>query len=55
MDAKFQTIHRQLQAEDAKLLVLAKAVYKLLGPPIEDEDELARIRYELDAAFDFEL
>ena len=47
-------LHLQPLAPDARLLVLAKAVYKLLGPPLDDEDE-AKLRYELDAAFNFEL
>lgn len=57
MDAKFQTIHRQLAAEDEKLLVLAKTVYALLHydtVPL-DEEKLGELRYKLDEAFGFEL
>ena len=62
MDANFQTIHRQQQAQDAKLLALAKAVYPLLimaGGRAEtlnyDRTHWDELAYNLNTAFDFEL
>lgn len=61
MDAKLQTIHRHMQAEDDKMLVLARVVDALLrertnngGTPLTDE-ELQSMQYGLDEAFNFEL
>jgi hypothetical protein len=59
MDAKFQTVHRQLASHEEKLLLVAKAVYALLddGPnkKLNDDEERSNLRYELDEAFGFQL
>lgn len=59
MDAKFYSVHKKLEAEDAKLLVIAQALYTLLrerqsGQPI-DSEEIDSLCYKLDEAFNFEL
>lgn len=58
MDAKLLTIHRQQQAQDARLLALAKAVYRLLevaSDTNERDPDWEPLKYDLNEAFDFEL
>jgi hypothetical protein len=53
MDAKHYVINRRLTADEDRLLVVAKCLYKLLEQ--QDGEEWQDLRYLLNEAFGFEL